>query len=65
MTPGLIMKYSESVGVYLLQWAVCGILSALGSATRSLYSVMFAPQYIGYHFKLNLEYAKKIFSSPL
>jgi len=27
----LIMKYSESVGVYLLQWAVCGILSALGA----------------------------------
>ena len=25
------MKYSESVGVYLLQWAVCGVLSALGA----------------------------------
>ena len=31
MTPGFIMKYSESVGVYLLQWAVCGVLSALGA----------------------------------
>ena len=31
VTPGFIMTYSESVGVYLLQWALAGILSALGA----------------------------------
>ena len=30
VTPGFIMTYSGSVGVYLLQWAVCGVLSAMG-----------------------------------
>ena len=31
VTPGSIMQYSESVGIYMLQWAVCGVLSALGA----------------------------------
>ena len=31
VTPGFIMTYSESVGVYLLQWALAGVLSALGA----------------------------------
>ena len=31
VTPGFIMTYSGSVGVYLLQWALAGILSALGA----------------------------------
>lgn len=31
MTPGFIMTYSSSVGVYLVQWAVAGLLSALGA----------------------------------
>ena len=30
-TPGFIITYSESVGVYLLQWAVTGVLSTLGA----------------------------------
>ena len=30
VTPGFIMTYSGSVGVYLLQWAVCGVLAAMG-----------------------------------
>ena len=29
VTPGFIMTYSESVGVYLLQWPLVGILSML------------------------------------
>ena len=31
VTPGFIMTYSESVGVYLLQWALAGIVSTLGA----------------------------------
>jgi len=31
VTPGFIMTYSSSVGVYLVQWAVAGLLSALGA----------------------------------
>ena len=31
VTPGFIMTYSGSVGVYLLQWALAGLLSALGA----------------------------------
>ena len=31
VTPGSIMNYSESVGIFLVQWAVCGVLSALGA----------------------------------
>ena len=31
VTPGFIMTYSESVGVFLLQWVVVGILSTLGA----------------------------------
>ena len=31
VTPGFIMTYSESVGVFLLQWALAGILSTLGA----------------------------------
>ena len=31
VTPGFIMTYSESVGIYMIQWAVCGVLSALGA----------------------------------
>jgi len=31
VTPGFIMTYSESVGVYLLQWALAVVLSALGA----------------------------------
>ena len=30
-TPGFIITYSESVGVYLLQWALAGIVSTLGA----------------------------------
>ena len=31
VTPGFIITYSESVGVYLLQWALAGIVSTLGA----------------------------------
>jgi len=31
VTPGSIMQYSESVGIFLVQWVVCGLLSALGA----------------------------------
>ena len=30
VTPGFIMTYSESVGIYLIQWAICGFISTLG-----------------------------------
>ena len=30
ITPGTIMNYSESVGIFLIQWAVSGVLATLG-----------------------------------
>ena len=34
VTPGSIMQYSESVGIFLVQWVVCGLLSALGKISN-------------------------------
>ena len=60
VTPGSIMQYSESVGIYMLQWAVCGVLSALGAMcyielacvvplSGAIFSEIFFSEIFSYH----------------